>query len=68
MTLQRFLHVTATVPEPVLRRAITLALGVERPISREGYARFYCRVSTTLCPSPCADRDSVLKQAVLVAA
>ena len=68
MTLQRFLHLTATVPEPALRRAITLALGVERPISREGYVRFYRRVSTTLFPSPCAERDPVSKQAVLVVA
>lgn len=68
MTLQSFLHQTATAPEPALRRAITLALGVERPTSREGYARFYRRVSATLCLSPCADRDPVSKQAVRVAA
>ena len=64
MTLQRFLHLTATVPQPVLRRAITLALGVERPTSPEGYARFYRRVSAALC----GDRDPVLTQTVRVAA
>lgn len=68
MTLQRFLHQTATVPEPALRRAITLGLGVERPTSREGYARFYRRVSATLCASPCEDRDQVSRQSVLAAA
>ncbi len=34
MTLQTFLNLTATIPEPALRRALALALSVERPVSR----------------------------------
>lgn len=48
MTLQTFLTLTATVPTLALRRALTLALSVERPTSREGYARFRGRVLKVL--------------------
>ena len=50
-TLQTFLNLTATVPELALRRALTLALSVERPTSREGHTRFYGRVLAALCDS-----------------
>ncbi len=48
MTLQTFRNLTATIPELTLRRALTLALSVERPTSPEGYARFYGRVLAVL--------------------
>jgi hypothetical protein len=54
MTLQGFLNLTATVPEPALRRALTLALSGERPTSHEDYTRFYGRAVAALCES-CAD-------------
>ena len=44
MTLQTFLNLTATIPEPTVRQAFALALSVERPTSSEDYARFYRRV------------------------
>ena len=53
MTLQTFLHLTATIPEPVLRRALAIALSSERPTSPEGYARFYRRVLAALCATSC---------------
>ncbi len=48
MTLQTFLNLTATIPEPTLRRALTLALSIERPTSPESYARFHDRVIAAL--------------------
>ncbi len=54
LSLQEFLNLTATVPEPTLRRALALALSVERPTSHEDYTRFYGRVVAALCDS-CAD-------------
>ena len=51
-TLQAFLSLTAAVPEPALRRALTLALSAERPTSRKGHSRFYGRVLAALCPLP----------------
>lgn len=48
MTLQSFLRLTSTTPPPVLRQAIGAALSVERPTSRESYARFYGRVADQL--------------------
>ena len=51
-TLQTFLNLTGTVPESALRRALALALSVERPTSREGYTRFYRRVLAALCDPP----------------
>ena len=44
MTLQHFQQLTARTPEPDLRSAMTLALGVEAPSDAEAYARFYRRV------------------------
>lgn len=57
MTLQTFLQLTATTPEPALRRALALALSAERPTSREDYVRFYRRVLGALCPTRCTDSD-----------
>lgn len=53
-TLKGFLNLTATVPQPTLRRALALALSVERPTSHEDYTRFYGRVVAALRDS-CAD-------------
>ena len=64
MTLQRFLTLTATVPTLTLRHAITLAMSVERPTSREGYARFYGRVLAVLDATGHPDCD-VAAQRVL---
>ena len=44
MTLQHFQHLTARTPEPELRSAMTLALGIEVPSEVEAYARSYRRV------------------------
>ena len=62
MTLQMFLHLTEAVPEQTLRRALTLALSVERSTSAEGYARFYRRVLAGLCATPCTDGDPASQQ------
>ena len=62
MTLQTFLSLTAAVPEPRLRRALTLALSIERPTSAEGYARFYGRVVAALCATPCTDGEPASQQ------
>ena len=64
MTLQTFLNLTAAVPEPTLRRSLALALSVERPTSREGYARFYERVLAALCTIPCSDGDPASQRVV----
>ncbi len=61
MTLQTFLTLTATIPEPTLRRSLILALSVERPTSPEGYARFYDRVVATLGATPDPDGASASK-------
>ena len=55
MTLQTFLQLTATTPEPALRRALASALSAERPTSREDYVRFYHRVLGALCSTRCTD-------------
>jgi hypothetical protein len=44
MTLEQFLTATASVPEPVLRSAMVVALGVEPARSPDAYRRFYDRV------------------------
>ena len=64
MTLQRFLTRTATVPTLTLRHALTLAMSVERPTSREGYARFYGHVLEVLDATGHPDCD-VAAQRVL---
>jgi hypothetical protein len=48
MTIETFLELTATTPAPALRRAITVALGVDRPSASDGYTRFYRRVIAEL--------------------
>ena len=48
MTLQRFLTLTAGVPERDLRRAIASALFSEAPRGREAYQGFYARVVADL--------------------
>ena len=55
MTLQTFLYLTATLPEPVLRRALAIGLFSERPTSPEGYKGFYARVLAALCATSCTD-------------
>ena len=52
MTLQNFLNLTASIPEPKLRRALALALSAERPSSSEDYPRFYRRVLMSISASP----------------
>ena len=64
MTLQTFLHLTATIPEPVLRRALAIALSSERPTSPQGYVRFYARVLAALCATSRTD-DYPASQQVL---
>ena len=64
MTLQTFLNLTATIPEPAQRRALAFALSVERPTSREGHSRFYGRVLAALCATSCTD-DYPASQQVL---
>ncbi len=44
MTLEQFLTATASVPEPVLRSAMVVALSLEPARSPEAYRRFYDRV------------------------
>jgi hypothetical protein len=44
MTLQEFLDATSTVPEPVLRSAMTVALAIEPARTPGAYQRFYRRV------------------------
>lgn len=44
MTLEQFLTATASVPQPVLRSAMVVALSVEPARSPEAYRRFYDRV------------------------
>jgi len=44
MTLEQFLTATASVPEPVLRSAMVVALSVEPARTPEAYRRFYDRV------------------------
>ena len=68
MTIQRFLTLTAATPVPVLRRAITVALSVERPSSREAYARFYCRVIRELGVAQGTECEPVSNRATSVAA
>ena len=68
MTLKTFLNLTATVPEPTVRRALAVALSVERPTSPEDYARFYRRTLATLCGDACTNGDGVSEQSALVAA
>jgi hypothetical protein len=48
MTIETFLKLTATSPAPALRRAIAVALAVDRPSAGEGYTRFYRRVIAEL--------------------
>ena len=48
MTIETFLELTATTPAPALRRAITVALVVDRPSAGDGYTRFYRRVIAEL--------------------
>ena len=48
MTLRKFLTLTAALPASELRRATAVALSVEKPTSREAYARFYRRVVSEL--------------------
>ena len=48
MTIETFLELTATTPAPALRRAITIALVVDRPSAGDGYTRFYRRVIAEL--------------------
>ena len=69
MTLHQFQTLTANVPAPVLRRAMTVALSVEAPRAPAGYARFYCRVlaelGVALGTGDCAPKA---RQTALVAA
>jgi|RhiMetStandDraft_4_1073278.scaffolds.fasta_scaffold602449_2 hypothetical protein len=44
MTLEQFLTATASMPEPVLRSAMVVALSVEPARNPEAYRRFYDRV------------------------
>ena len=44
MTLEQFLKATATVPVPVLRCAMTMALSVEPARTPDACRRFYRRV------------------------
>jgi len=44
MTLEQFLTATASVPEPVLRSAMVVALSVEPARHPGAYRRFYDRV------------------------
>ena len=44
MTLEQFLSTTASVPEPVLRSAMVVALSAEPARNPEAYRRFYDRV------------------------
>jgi len=48
MTIKTFLELTATTPASALRRAITVALVVDRPSAGDGYTRFYRRVIAEL--------------------
>ena len=55
MTLRKFLTLTAALPASELRRATAVALSVEKPTSREAYARFYRRVVSELGVADGAD-------------
>ena len=66
--LQQFLTLTAASPASALRRAIAVALSVEKPISHEAYGRFYCRVMTELGVARGTDSDPSLTPAVPAAA
>lgn len=68
MRLKTFLRLTADVPETAVRRALTVALSVERPTSPEDYTRFYCRTLVALYGTACAECDSVLRKATPAAA
>ena len=48
MTLGQFLALTTASPALALRRAISVALFVETPNTREAYGRFYSRVVAEL--------------------
>ncbi len=48
MTLQQFHALTVRISPLTLRRAMTVALSMEVPRTRAGYARFYCRVMVGL--------------------
>ena len=64
VTLQQFLTLTAASPALALRRAISVALSVETPRSRQAYGRFYCRVIVELGGVPCTDGDHAFMPAV----
>jgi hypothetical protein len=52
MTLEQFLDATASVPEPVLRSAMVVALSVEPARTADAYPRFYERVLHELAGGP----------------
>ena len=68
MTLHQFQTLTARVPAPVLRRAMTVALSVEAPRAPAGYARFYCRVIAELGVTLGTDCEQTSRRTALVAA
>ena len=67
MTLQRFLTLTAGVPERDLRRAITGALLSDVPRGREAYQRFYDRVVADLGVTTEMDANDTVAESQLAA-
>jgi hypothetical protein len=58
MTLQEFLDVTADVPQPILRSAMTVALSVEPARTPDAYRRFYSRVLDVLDMADPSSRET----------
>jgi hypothetical protein len=68
MRLKTFLNLTGAIPETAVRRALTVALSVERPTSPEGYALFYRRTLVALYGTKCAEYESISRQPTPAAA
>ncbi len=67
MTLQRFLTLTACVPDRDLRRAMAVALSFEVPRGPKDYQRFYRRVVGELEVPTALDVRPTSPEAELVA-